>query len=161
MLPPGRRPGIGWAFVGVAAPSLATGPTLVLLAGIRELLDGLPTLGDLPLQRWWGTMAYSSLICLIGSIPAASLNAIVLGVSARKNVDVVWWAMSCGGAIGLVTAAIFAIIFNLGRLPGELVLWFSSTGALMGALHWCIAIRPRRRWRLSLLRDDEAIRAME
>jgi hypothetical protein len=31
----------------------------------------------------------------------------------------------------------------------------------MGALHWNFAIRPRRRWRLSLLRDEEAIRAME
>jgi hypothetical protein len=31
----------------------------------------------------------------------------------------------------------------------------------MGLLHWVIAIRPQRRWRLSLLRDDEAIRAME
>jgi hypothetical protein len=161
MLPPGRRPRIGWAFVGVAAASLATGPTLVLLAGVRELLDGAPTLGDLPLQRWLATMAYSSLICLIGSIPAASLNAIVLGVSARKNVDIIWWAMFCGGVIGLLTAAILASLFTTRGVDGKLALWFTSTGALMGALHWYIAIRPRRRWRLSLLRDDEAIRAME
>jgi hypothetical protein len=161
MLPPGRRPGIGWAFVGVAAASLATGPTLVLLAGVRELLDGLPTLSDLPLQRWLTIMFYGSLICLIGSIPAASLNGIVLGVSTRKNVDIVWWAIFCGGVIGLLTAAILASLFTTRGVDGTLALWFSSTGALMGALHWYIAVRPRRRWRLSLLRDDQAIRAME
>lgn len=161
MLRPGRRPRIGWAFVGIAAASLATGPTLVLLAGIRQLLDGLTTLDDFLLQRWLATMAESSLICLIGSIPAASLNAIVLGVGARKSLDAAWWAMFCGGVIGLLTAAILASLFTTRGVDGKLALWFCSTGALMGALHWYIAIRPRRRWRLSLLRDDEAMRAME
>jgi hypothetical protein len=161
MPPPGRRRGIGWALVGIAAASLATGRTLVMLGGVHALLDGLANLDNLLLRRWLATMAYSSLICLIGSIPAASLNAIVLGVSARKNVDIVWWAMFCGGVIGLLTAAILASLFNTRGVDGKLALWFCSTGALMGALHWYIAIRPRRRWRLSLLRDDEAIRAME
>jgi len=113
------------------------------------------------LENWLTVSFYSSLICLLGSIPAASLNAIVLNISARRSVDEVLWAASCGGAVGLLTAAIFAIIFAIGGLPGELALWFSATGALMGALHWCIAVRPRRRWRLSLVRDAEAIRAME
>jgi hypothetical protein len=32
---------------------------------------------------------------------------------------------------------------------------------LMGALHWWIAIRPRRRWRLFQERERAALRAME
>jgi hypothetical protein len=38
---------------------------------------------------------------------------------------------------------------------------FVLTGVLMGLLHWVIAIRPQRRWRLTLLRDAESIQAME
>ena len=73
----------------------------------------------------------------------------------------VWWAMGSGGVIGVLVAF---ILFGLGSGDGFnrlTALWFGAIGALMGALHWYFAIRPRRRWRLSLLHDEELIRAME
>jgi hypothetical protein len=37
----------------------------------------------------------------------------------------------------------------------------TMAGGFMGALHWRIAIRPRRRWRLFQERDRAALLAME
>jgi hypothetical protein len=159
MQPPNTEPRKGRVFIGIAAASLVTGPTLVLFATVHQLVME-------PQDHWQvdsllAIMFYSSLFCLIGSIPAASLNAIVLGSSARKGIDAAWWAMGSGGMIGLVVAVVIFGLVADGRLDGKLALWFGATGVFMGALHWRIAVRPRRRWRLSLLRDEEAIRAME
>ena len=160
MQPPAMPPR-GRAFVGAAAASFATGPTLVLLFGLFELVRHWPAFNGARLGGWIAIAAYSIFICLVGSIPAASLNAVVLSRFARRGADEAVVAAISGGTIGFLVAIIFVAILSGGRLDAVFVLWFSTTGAMMGLLHWVIAIRPQRRWRLSLLRDDEAIRAME
>ena len=153
------EPRKGRMFIGIAAASFATGPTLVLFATIHQLV--MEPNDHWQVGGWLAIMFYSSLICLIGSIPAAGLNAIVLSSTARKGIDAAWWAVGSGGLIGLVVAVIIFDLLADGRLDGKLALWFGATGTLMGGLHWYIAVRPRRRWRLSLLHDEALIRAME
>jgi hypothetical protein len=160
MQPPAMPPR-GRAFVGAAAASFATGPTLVLLFGLFELVRHWPAFNGARLGGWIAIAAYSIFICLVGSIPAASLNAVVLSRFARRGADEAVVAAISGGTIGCLVAIIFVASFSGGRLDAVFVLWFSATGTMMGLLHWVIAIRPQRRWRLSLWRDDEAIRAME
>jgi hypothetical protein len=151
--------------MGAAAASLATGPTLVVTFGIYEMLVDHGEARQVPSFLEFSGMlgafvVYSAFICLIGSIPAAALNAVALNHLAHNERDAVWWAMTTGGLIGLL------VIIILNGLAGStldplVALWFAATGALMGLLHWLIAIRPRRRWRLWLQHDQEAIRAME
>jgi len=160
MQPPAMPPR-GRAFVGAAAASFATGPTLVLLFGLFELVRDWPAFNGPRLGGWITIAAYSIFICLVGSIPAASLNAVVLSRFARRGADEAVVSAISGGTIGFLVAIIFVAGFSGSRLDALFVLWFSATGTMMGLLHWVIAIRPQRRWRLSLLRDDEAIRAME
>src|SRR5688572_21799028 len=160
MAPPAMPPR-GRAFVGAAAASFATGPTLVLLFGLFELVRDWPAFNGPRLGGWITIAAYSIFICLVGSIPAASLNAVVLSRFARRGADEAVVSAISGGTIGFLVAIIFVAGFSGSRLDALFVLWFSATGTMMGLLHWVIAIRPQRRWRLSLLRDDEAIRAME
>ena len=148
--------------MGAAAASFATGPTLILTYGIYTMLTD-PAAADMDaseLGSLGSFTVFSSFICLIGSIPAAALNAIALNHLVHRGKDAVWWAIMGGGIIGLLVAFIMTGLFD--RAPDfRFALWFSATGALMGWLHWVIAIRPRRRWRLWLRRDLEAIRAME
>jgi hypothetical protein len=161
MQPPAMPPS-GRAFAGAAAASFATGPTLVLLFGLFELVRYWPEFNGARLGGWLTIAAYSVFVALIGSIPAASLNAFVLGRFARRGADEAVVAAISGGTIGCLVAIILvALASGGGRLDGIFLLWFSATGTMMGLLHWVIAIRPQRRWRLSLLRDQEAIRAME
>lgn len=148
--------------MGAAAASFATGPTLILTYGIYAMLTdpGATDMDARELGSLGSMIAFSSFICLIGSIPAAALNAIALNHLTHWERDAVWWAIASGNIIGLIVAFIMAgLIDSPPNLRFEL--WFSATGSLMGWLHWLIAIRPRRRWRLSLQHDQEAIRAME
>ena len=157
-----HEPGTGSAFMGAAAASFATGPTLILTYGIYAMLTD-PNATDMDIRELGSIgslIGLSSFICLIGSIPAAAVNAIALSHLVHRAKDAVWWAISSGGIIGVLVLLILSNPFD--RTPDFLVvLWFAATGALMGLLHWRIAIRPRRRWRLRLLLDQEAIRAME
>lgn len=160
MPPVGREPGLGRALAGAAAASVATGPTLVLLGRIGDVITGSQAMGYWRTDDLGALIVDSSLFCLIGSVPAASVNAAVLSHLARRARDAVWWAMASGGVIGFLGAMIMnGLIPGLAEAP--VALWLSATGTLMGLLHWAIAIRPRRRWRLSLWRDEEAIRAMK
>jgi hypothetical protein len=155
------EPSTGWAFLGTAAASFATGPTLMLTYGIHAMLTD-PTATDMDAQELGalGTiLVYSSFMCLIGSIPAATVNAIALSRLAHSERDAVWWAIASGGIIGLLVA--FIINGSVGEPNLRFAPWFAATGGLMGLLHWLIAIRPRRRWRLRLLLNQVAIRAME
>ena len=161
MQPADIEPRKGRVFIGIAAASLATGPTLVLLAVCYWSWTRLGGPGTGDLGSWFSLLFFSALICLIGSIPAACLNAILLAFGARRGLDMIWWATGSGSAIGVLVAF---LLFGLGSAEDFkrfTVLWFGTTGALMGALHWYFAIRPRRHWRLSLLHDEELIRAME
>ena len=89
-----------------------------------------------------------------------------LNRAARGAYDSSWVAILSGAVIGIVVLLVLIEIMS-GLFPALglefllTVLLFAATGGCMGALHWAIAIRPRRRWRLHLLRDTEAIRAME
>jgi hypothetical protein len=159
MRPP-AAPLRGLAFVGAAAASFATGPTLVLLLSLHELFRPSSTFDDWRLGGWVSMAAYSSIFCLIGSIPAAALNAFMLSRFARRGADEAVVAAISGGTIGFLVALLF-MGFSGGWVDGIFLLWFSTTGSLMGLLHWLIAIRPHRRWRLALVNDEEAIRAME
>ena len=160
-MPPPAVPPRGRAFIGAAAASFATGPTLVLLFGLVELVGHWPEFNGARLGGWITIAAYSVFVALIGSIPAASLNAFVLGRFARRGADEAVVAAISGGTIGFLVAIVIVAIASGGRIDGIFLLWFSATGTMMGLLHWVIAIRPRRRWRLALVRDEEAIRAME
>ena len=103
-----------------------------------------------------GIMVFASLFGLIGSLPAACVNAFILSLAARHDKDEAWLSTVSGALIAMLVAVL------MGSLGVETMgAAFVFTGILMGLLHWAIAIRPRRRWRLSLLRDEEAIRAME
>jgi hypothetical protein len=148
-----EKPGIGRAIAGVAAAALATGPTVILWLQILDMLLGE---SGAPLFGMLGLMVLASLFGLIGSLPAACVNAFILGLAARHDKDEAWLSAVSGALIAMLVAVV------MGGLGVETMgTAFVLTGILMGLLHWAIAIRPRRRWRLSLLRDEEAIRAME
>lgn len=163
-----RPPGKGTTFVGIAAASFATGPCMMALGAIGGFLGS--ERGSSIFRPQWSTILqvaiFSSLLCLIGSIPAASVNAYVVHRAARSGKDTIWVSALSGGIIGVVTFAALVFLFggaaeHIMRDSPALPALFAATGACMGLLHWAIAIRPRRRWRLHLMRDEEAIRAME
>lgn len=106
-------------------------------------------------------MGYSVLFCLIASIPAAMLNALVLDQLARRAADHAIVAAISGALIGLLVTMVFAHMAPRANIDGEVGLLFSATGLLMGLLHWVIEIRPRRLRRLSRARDAQAVRATE
>lgn len=141
---------------------------MMALVGMAGILDGedyagrwVQMLGRLP-----RLMFFSSLICLVGSAPAACVNAYILSRAARATHDSAWVAMLSGAVIGVVVLLILAGIMrgDFPKLQPEMlliVLLFALTGACMGLLHWAIAIRPRRKLRKRLEYDVDAIRAME
>ena len=159
MQPP-ATPLRGLAFAGAAAAAFATGPTLVLLLSLHELITHSKTFDDWQIGGWVSVAAYSSIFCMIGSIPAAALNAFTLSRFAQRGADEAVVAAISGGTIGFLVALVFMGLSG-GWVEGIFVLWFATTGTLMGLLHWLIAVRPHRRWRLALVRDEDAIRAME
>lgn len=170
-----RIPGRGSIFVGIAVASFATGPCLIFLIAIVSALtlygrsrgvfldwdnDGI-RLSSIPML-----LGLASLFGLVGSIPAACLNAFILHRAARNNMDAFWFSMISGAAIGTIALMVVSGIMS-DRIFGSRIIdpralsAFSATGACMGLLHWAIAIRPRRRLRKRLEYDVEAIRAME
>ena len=163
-----RLPGRGAIFVGIAAAAFATGPCMMALIGIADMLDGfdhadrwMETIGKLP-----RVVFFSSLICLVGSAPAACVNAYVLNRAARAARDSAWVALFSGAVIGIVVLLILTRFMSgvLPRFQPEFLLFillFAMTGACMGLLHWVIAIRPRRKMRKRLEYDVDAIQAME
>lgn len=151
-----EKPGGGSIFVGIAAQSFATGPTLILLLVVYSIVFDDGTFGSPNLRNIPSIVFFSSLFCLIGSVPAACINAAILSQAAKHGRDALWLSAASGGLIGLAVALIFGW-----RLQPYGIAWFASVGTLMGLLHWLIAIRPRRRWRHRMMRDAESIRAME
>jgi hypothetical protein len=83
-----QGPGRGRIFLGIAAAAFATGPCMAALIGIASLIDIddvgrlLQELGKLP-----RIALFSSLLCLIGSVPAACINAYALNRAARDELD--------------------------------------------------------------------------
>src|SRR5688572_26569952 len=140
---PPATPLRGLAFVGAAAASFATGPTLVLLLSFHELVTRSKTFDDWQIGGWVSIAAYSSIFCTIGSIPAAALNAFALSRFAQRGADEAVVAAISGGTIGFLVALLF-MGFSDGWIEGIFLLWLSTTGTLMGLLHWLIAVRPHR-----------------
>lgn len=151
-----QKPGLGKVIVGIAAAALATGPTVVVMSSIMGMLLGASPLGLMAGESIIPLMLVASLFGLIGSLPAACVNALVLSLAARNDKDEAWLSAVSGALIAMLVAVLMGAsgVETMGVV-------FVLTGMLMGLLHWLIAIRPRRRWRLALLSDEEAIRAME
>ena len=113
--------------------------------------------------RWSSVLRhrkFSALICLIGSIPAAASMPSCSGTAHGKGSTSSGgrWAVAASSACSSPSSSLIWVSDYFNRLTAS---WFGATGALMGALHWYFAIRPRRQRRLSLLQDAEMIRAME
>ena len=170
-----RMPRRGGIFLGIAAASFGTGPALVVLITIGSALT-LYSRSRGAFLDWdndhieWSSMpmllGVSSLFCLVGSIPAACLNAFILHRAARNSMDAFWVSMISGAAIGTIALVVVGgimsdRIFSSGIFDPRALLAFGATGACMGLLHWAIAIRPRRKLRKRLEYDVDAIQAME
>lgn len=168
-------PGRGSIFLGIAAASFGTGPTLIVLIAIESALT-LYSRSRGAFLDWdndhfeWGSMpmllGVASLFGLVGSIPAACLNAYILNRAAQNSMDAFWFSMISGAAIGTIALMVVSgimsdRIFASAIFDPRALLAFSATGACMGLLHWVVAIRPRRKWRKRLEYDVDAIRAME
>ncbi len=167
-LAPARAPGRATIFVAIAVTAFATGPCMLAVFAAFDLLfgSGTPFRHDMTIDRAPMIIGFVTAGALVGSIPAACLNAYLLNRAARNDMDAPWFSFLSGALMGvLVLVALgIALGWSMPRTPtqgmGVLGL-FSATGACMGLLHWLIAIRPHRKWRKRLQYDVEAIRAME
>lgn len=143
--------------------ALLSGPVFVLL--MIALL--LMLTGKAPnLERVFDSFVVFSIFSIVpglaGGVPAAIVNSTILFVLARKRVDGLFVAIASGAACGVLVAPAglhFLVWRNYEGYWGrsdviEFVVCLAATGSLMGLLHWIIAVRPYRRWRLQ--RDREA-----
>jgi hypothetical protein len=164
------------ALIAAFVTAVLAGPTTMIL-----FLAGLAALGELPfyftdvpdmIERIAGLLMLSTLFGLVGSIPAASINTLLLSYLARRRRDVPGLAIASGLTLGLLvgtTIAVIVSVFDQGfgatsellSVALSLGLPLMVAGGFMGALHWSIAIRPRRRWRLFQERERAALLAME
>jgi len=119
-------------------------------------------------------LIYSAAFGLVGSIPAATINTLLLAYLARRRRDAASLAIVSGLALGFLAGAAIAVFFflvddmvtastldSLLDFALDAGLPFLLAGGFMGALHWSIAIRPRRRWRVFQERERAALLAME
>ena len=166
------------AVIAAFVTALLAGPVTMLLFVAGQAVQGMPLFGfedvaDLVANIAVFTM-YSALLGLAGSIPAAVINTLVLAYLARRRRDASGLAVGSGLVLGfLVGVMLPTIVFLLNEgfgddtAPGFLEFAASVglplliAGGLMGALHWWIAIRPRRRWRVFQERERAALLAME
>jgi hypothetical protein len=162
--PPGR----GSIFVAIAVTAFATGPCMLAILTMAEILfrPGLPFVGRMTLDQVPGILGFFTVAALVGSIPAACLNAYLLNGAAASERDAIWYAPLSGAFAGAIVLILLAMLlgipfFEQPSVRSITLALFTATGACMGALHWLIAIRPRRKWRQRLMYDIDAIRAME
>ena len=166
------------ALMAAFATAVLAGPTtmILFLAGqaalsffpfpFIDIANLIETLAEL--------VMYSTLFGLTGSVPAAGINTLLLAYLAKRRRDAASLAIVSGLTLGfLVGVTIAVIIFVVDGMIAanaserfldfalSLGLPFLVAGGLMGALHWRIAIRPRRRWRLFQERERAALLAME
>jgi MFS family permease len=166
------------AVIAAFVTALLAGPvTLTLFVASEAGRGGLPFYHtealELALQIAM-MLIYSAAFGLVGSIPAAAINTFLLAYLARRRRDAASLAIGSGLALGFLVGTAMAVIFSLvddmvtastlDRLLDfalDAGLPFLVAGGFMGALHWWIAIRPRRRWRLFQERERAALLAME
>lgn len=166
------------ALIAAFVTAALAGPVTLAL-----FLAGLAAAGALPFsfmaggevaERLAELLMYSILVGLIGSIPAAIINTLLLAFLARRRRDAPGFAIASGLILGLLIGATLVTLISVDegwfdvddgqRFLGYLLslgLPLLVAGGLMGALHWRIAIRPRRRWRLFQERERAALLAME
>lgn len=166
------------ALIAVFVTAVLAGPTTMVL-----FLAGQAALGDLPfpvidianlIETLAELLMYSTLFGLTGSVPAAGINTLLLAYLAKRRRDAASLAIVSGHTLGFLVGVTIAVAIFLvddmiaadssDRLLDvalSLGLPFLVAGGFMGALHWRIAIRPRRRWRLFQERERAALSAME
>ncbi|NJM93005.1 MAG: hypothetical protein HC861_10740 [Rhodospirillaceae bacterium] len=137
----------------------------IYILSFTDVADAITSIAEL--------VMYSTLAGLVGSIPAAIVNTLLVAYLARRRRDASGLAIASGLTLGLLvgtTIAAIVVVVDQGfgatderllNVTMMLGLPFTVTGGLMGALHWSIAIRPRRRWRLFQERERDALSAME
>jgi hypothetical protein len=162
------------ALVGTAIVALAAGPFFTL---ISEIFISLVT--DIPFgaaqtdgpQSFPSLLMESSFYGLIVAVPIASINAVAVGLLARRGWDSSVWAAISGTVVGL-PFGIYAswittggLVVEFGRVDLQYMLVLSSfyvvTSLTLALCYWWIATRPLRRWRLRMESGKDAIRAME
>lgn len=117
-------------------------------------------------EDFFGTFPWMPFHGLVPGVPLAIVQAVLLSLFARRGWDAIGVSLATGVALSLVLEIAFVTIAMPDARPGVwdlflLFLPFACTGALMCALFWRIAIRHRRRARLTATMDADAIRAME
>ena len=170
---PCRPRPVAQALGGAFVTALAAGPvTFVLGWGILTVNGAVPFAFSVTVSGLIQGIFYTSLFGLVGSVPAAIINTLILGWLARRGRDHIRIAIGSGLVLGtivglVVCTMLLSLEINNVRSVEKVVevLWlalaFTGTGGLMGALHWRIAIRPRRRWRLLQEQERIGVRAME
>ena len=181
--PISQTPGAGWprrprrlarGITAAIVTAFAAGPVTfifgmaILMANDPMLHAFTADLGDLI-----EGIVNTSMAGLVGSVPAALINTIILGWLAAHGRDGLGLAIASGLALGtLIGVAACILVASIGETGStftiekliptlSISLAFIAAGGLMGALHWRIAIRPQRRWRLYQERERIALRAME
>lgn len=157
------------ALLAAFVTAVLAGPVTAILfiAALATRGMPMPDLDDIEdLIEIGELLIYSSLFGLVGSIPAATINTFLLAFLARRRHDALGIAIASGATLGLLAGATIGVIEFLTEdralmFAVSIGLPFLTTGGLMGALHWIIAIRPRRRWRLFQERERAALMAME
>jgi hypothetical protein len=166
------------AVLAAFVTAVLAGPVTMVLFVAGQAVQGMPLFGfedvaDLVANIAVFTM-YAALLGLVGSVPAAIINTFLLAYLARRRRDTSGLAVGSGLVLGFLVGVMLptiVVLLNEGfgddTAPGFLEFAVSVglplliAGGLMGALHWWIAIRPRRRWRLFQERERAALLAME
>ena len=166
------------ALLAAVVTAVLAGPVTMALFVAGQAAQGMPLFSfsdaaDMIVTIGVAVM-YSTLFGLIGSAPAAIINTLILAYLARRRRDTSGLAIGSGLSLGLlvgVTLPTIVVLLDEGFSDdtGQGLLEFAASaglpflvaGGLMGALHWWIAIRPRRRWRLFQERERAALLAME
>jgi hypothetical protein len=156
-----QRPNIALrSLCAVAVVSLLAGPVFQwLLIAIsepdpnNELPIGVGDIGFLFLY----VFPVVSVIGLVGAVPASVINALLVAALAKRRID--------GALPGIISAVVWAVIIpaialhlfgnerqNLigGEHTQTTIACLALTGVLLGIVHWLIAVRPYRVWRLQL-----------
>ena len=107
-----EKPGIGKTIVGVAVAALATGPTVVALSWLAGMLLDQWPLGPMNDGGVLPFMVIASLFGLIGSLPAACVNAVVLSLAARNDEDAAWLSAISGAVIAMLVAVLMAAAYG-------------------------------------------------
>lgn len=174
-----RRPRtVRLALLGAFVTALLAGPATLLLFVAGQATQGMPLFSFSDVADVIANIAvvlmYVTLYGLVGSVPAAIINTLLLAHLARRRRDASGLAIGSGLSLGFLVGVVLPTIVvllnerfrddaGLGLLEfaANVSLPLLIAGGLMGALHWWIAIRPRRRWRLFQERERAALIAME